>query len=63
MLSRGHRDALALDLGEADSRAVYSITETLLRGSTEAKVETIRGVFSGEGEHLDVTCEFTHNVS
>ena len=56
MLSRRHPDAIALNLGEADGTAVYSITETLIHGSTEAKVEVIRGIFSGEGEYLNVTC-------
>ena len=57
MLSRRHPDAIALNLDEADGTAVFSITETLLHGPTEAKVEMIRGIFSGEGEHLNVTCE------
>lgn len=56
LLSNRHPDALALNLNEAESIAVYSITETLFHEVIAGKTDIIRSIYTGEGEHLGVPC-------
>ncbi len=56
LLVKSHPEALALNLNESESNAIYSITEILLHEIVRGKEETIRGIYTGEGEHLGVPC-------
>lgn len=58
MLSRGHPDAVALDLNETEESTIHSITEALKHEKTGGKVDIVRGLFTGEGEHLGVPCKY-----
>ena len=51
-------EALALNLSEQESVAIYSITDTLFHEGVEGKDEIIRGIFTGEGEHQGVSCMY-----
>lgn len=62
MLSSRHPEAIALDLSEVEGIAIYSITETLFHKILPGKTEMIQGIFTGEGEHLNIPCKFPANM-
>lgn len=62
MLSNRHPEALALDLSEREGIAIYSITETLFHEILPGKTEMIQGIFTGEGEHLDIPCKVSSRI-
>lgn len=53
---------MALDLSEREGIAIYSITETLFHEILPGKTEMIQGIFTGEGEHLDIPCKLPSRI-
>ncbi|KAH9949636.1 hypothetical protein B0H21DRAFT_103991 [Amylocystis lapponica] len=52
--SSGHPVAVALDLTEHESAAIFSANQALFGDEPERKGDVIHGFFTGQGEHLDV---------
>ena len=57
VLQNRQPEAIALNLSEIESNVIYSITESLFHEIPQGKTEVIRGIFTGEGEHLGIPCK------
>ncbi|KAL7281302.1 hypothetical protein ACG7TL_004611 [Trametes sanguinea] len=57
-LANRYPAAVDLNLTEAESIAISSIADHLLHEDISAKTDVIRSIFTGEGEHVGVPCEW-----
>ena len=57
VLQNRQPEAIALNLSEIEGNVIYSITESLFHEIPQGKTEVIRGIFTGEGEHLGIPCK------
>lgn len=62
-LMNGQVSASALGLDDAESSAIYALTDRLLSDDESEKEVVLQGLFTSQGEFQGVSCKLPHHFS